>query len=756
MTGTTPRLKLLLQGAACLAWASLPAHAAITIDGKLDEAEWQQAQRLDGFKTTEPYTQGEPELATQVRVWSDENGIYFGFICDQPPATERVRTRGQRDQFTPGDRVNLMLDFDGTGQTGYEFTAYLGGQKQDAIISRQLNYNYDWDPDWDYAVSETADQWLVEYRIPWSTAPMAAAVDGQQAIGAFFSRVVQKTGRRYSLPANAFSRATFVADMHPLKIRAHGRAQLDFIPYVAGSWDALAHDADGRGGFDLFWKPSGQQQVTATVNPDFGQVESDQLIVNFTAIPTFFPDKRPFFTENLGLFTTETSVLYTRRIGAAPDAGPEGASDIRGALKYTGSSGDLAYGAITAWEDDSSLAEGRDFYVARARYKVGDALTAGWIGTRVERPTLQRSADVNSIDLTWSIAPGVSLISQGTLTEVDHAAPTFFDPAGSGKSGRFVFTYAPGGVLDNSLYLILKDRLYNINDAGFMSRPSEHALQNLSTVHWRDWAAGSAIQEVTWWTNALVRVNDHGEEMPSNVITYVEALRRDQQLVGIEYDNLTLGGTDDVITRGNGPAKLPGRHWFYPYYVSPKGDAFRYVLVGGVGTGFYEDLGYWHVKVEPSYDIGSTLSLAAVLRHYWYADEIIWQGGNLLGAFEYEQDEATLDVNWFPLPSHELRLKFQWVAGSGDAVAAYRPDAQGTLQPAADPIADFSFTTTAFQLRYRYEIAPLSELFLVYSHGGDDFFADTERSLGSSFRRGLAEETASQFLVKLRYRFALL
>ncbi|MCT6632041.1 hypothetical protein, partial [Staphylococcus aureus] len=77
-----------------------------------------------------------------------------------------------------------MIDLDGTGTTGYEFTAYLGGEKMDSVISQQVNYNYDWDGEWDYAVSETPSQWIVEYRIPWTVAPLGEIQeDGQRTIG---------------------------------------------------------------------------------------------------------------------------------------------------------------------------------------------------------------------------------------------------------------------------------------------------------------------------------------------------------------------------------------------------------------------------------------------------------------------------------------------------------------------------------------------------------------------------------------------
>jgi hypothetical protein len=739
-----------------LALAAVRAPAAIVLDGKLDEPEWQQAQRLADFKTTEPNTQAAPRLATVALVHSDENGLYVGFICDQPPAVERARTQGQRDQYIAGDRVNAVIDFDGNGTSAYEFTAHLGGGKVDGAISRQLVYNYDWDADWDYAVSETADQWFVEYRIPWNVAPMGPVRDGKQDVGVFFSRFVVALGQRYSVPGNTFNRPTFVSDMHKLRIAGFARAQLDVIPYAAATRDVLREDTDARTGVDVFWKPNGQHQLTATINPDFGQVETDQLVVNFSAIPTFFPDKRPFFTENLDLFSTEYTVLYTRRIGAAPDAGPEGATDIESALKYTGRSGGLSYGAIAAWEDDTSLAEGRDFYVGRARYKLSDALTLGWIGTHVERPTLERQADTQGVDFAWTVAPGTSLNGMAVVSEVDHAAPTIFDPAGDGVGARVTFRYAPGTSFENITALVSRNATFNLRDAGFQTRTNQHLLQQVMAWYWRDWAPESPIQEQSLYTNALAQVNDSGDRLPASFVGTWGVTRRDTSFGGLEYDATTLGGADDLITRGNGLARLPARHWLFPYYGSRQTGLFRYLIVGGYGTGYFTDGDYRYVRVEPGLYPSDRFSLVSRAGLLQSPDEILWLGGNLLGAFDYEQVEVSLDLNWFPRARHELRGKFQWVAASGDPVAALRPGPEGHLVATSDPVGAFSITDTAFQVRYRYEFAPLSELFVVYSHGGFDALAEPERGLGSSLRRGLAEETASQFLVKVRYRFAIL
>ena len=100
-------------------------------------------------------------------------------------------------------------------------------------------------------------------------------------------------------------------------------------------------------------------------------MESDELVVDFSAIETVFTDKRPFFTENQGIFDLRTpangQLIYTRRIGAAPDDCSAGSSDIDVALKLTGTAGSLVYGAFVAQEDDYREDVGRLFAAARVR-----------------------------------------------------------------------------------------------------------------------------------------------------------------------------------------------------------------------------------------------------------------------------------------------------------------------------------------------------------------------------------------------------
>src|SRR5262249_38269359 len=146
----------------------------------------------------------------------------------------------------------------------------------------------------------------------------------------------------------------------------YSQSLLALTPYVSGLYDNANKKSSFDAGLDIFWKPSGQLQLTATINPDFGQVESDDLVVNFGATEVFIAEKRPFFTENQGIFEFTTpsdfsQLLYTRRIGGPSDDG-NGSGDIVGALKLNGSFGETKYGLFGADERGDA---GRTFTALR-------------------------------------------------------------------------------------------------------------------------------------------------------------------------------------------------------------------------------------------------------------------------------------------------------------------------------------------------------------------------------------------------------
>jgi hypothetical protein len=395
-----------------LAFAAAPALATMSVDGRLDESEWQAAQRFEDFRVTEPFSGAKAGFPTRLLVLARPEGLYLALRMDIPPA-QRVHGQSPRDaQPLAADPAVFMVDFEGQGRTAYEFTVTISNTIRDGVVLNQSQVSYDWDAVWFHGVEETEQGWTAEVMIPWWVAPGGDGVGEQRTIGLYAAMYLKTQSRRVSYPAVEALNPTFVADFQKVEVPRYAGGTLDFYPYVSADIDRPGETTQGRAGIDLFWKPNSSQQLTATLNPDFGQVESDDLVVNFSATETFFSDKRPFFTEGQQLFdvrfTNEGRLVNTRRIGAAPDAGPEGVTDVLAAAKYTGQTGGLEYGLFGAVEDDPAEAEGRDFLVARPKQSAG-SFSVGWIGTWARRPTLAREATVNTLEANWYPRAGVSL-----------------------------------------------------------------------------------------------------------------------------------------------------------------------------------------------------------------------------------------------------------------------------------------------------------------------------------------------------------
>src|SRR4051812_49128547 len=227
----------------------------------------------------------------------------------------------------------------------------------------------------------------------------------KRTVSLYLDRVIGSTGERSGWPWASFERPRFLSDLAPVEVKNFNQSLLAITPYVSGLYDNVGKGSDGDAGADVFWKPNGQVQLSATVNPDFGQVESDDLVVNFSATETFISDKRPFFTENQGIFEFTTpsdfsQLLYTRRVGGPADDG-NGPGDITAALKLNGSLGATKYGLFGADEADSV---GRTFAAARL-VRDFSKQNLGLMATWVDRPYLDRRAAVVGIDHNWRPTP---------------------------------------------------------------------------------------------------------------------------------------------------------------------------------------------------------------------------------------------------------------------------------------------------------------------------------------------------------------
>jgi hypothetical protein len=728
--------------------AAASAESAIHIDGRLDETVWAQAQRIDDFRTVQPLTRAVPEWRTEVRVLAREDGLYFGLRAEQPPGVPRTRHPTRRDAQARADRFNVMIDFEGEGSTAYEFTVSLSDGIQDAIITGQNNYRYDWDGVWQHAVAEDEAGWTAELRLPWGIAPVGRIDNGRTRIGLYLSRVIEQAGLRFSHPHYDFENPTFVADMARLEVAAWNPLKLEVVPYVSVADDRLAGRSERRAGADLYLA-RGVQRLNATLQPDFGQVESDALVVDFSAIEVFFSEKRPFFTENHALFDVPLGngglLINTRRIGAAPDAGEAGVSEIEGALKYTGSFGNADLGAMWASEEDSAQALGREFRVLRGRWRQSSG-EYGLSFTETLRPSLDRQAQTTVADALWRPIEGLQLRAAAGQARIDED-----DAERDGGFAWLRMDHVLGPRWRQEYEASRYGRGLELNDLGYLPRADLTQLRAEHTWYTRSHAADSRLRNSYWEGELLHQANADGDRLHAGL-----RLVRGWQFVSADsltaQINLRAPFVDDLVLRGNGRVHLPAQHSASLRLQSRRLGAWRFDLGGWL---YQQGLSGWtrELQFTPTWFIGERFTGSLTLALIDGSDWLVWDGGNRLGRYAQRRSRTDWTLEWFPRPRHEVRLRAQYVGLRAEAFAGYAVDAQGRLQPASTPV-DFSLGTLAAQLRYRYQFDELRDFYLVLSRGGDYFGEDADaRGMSDLFDRTRKNETANQILAKLRWGF---
>jgi hypothetical protein len=729
-----------------LALLSASAHA-VEIDGRLDPGEWAEARHVTDFRKVQPLN-GEPAtLTTEAWFLATPEGLAVAIHNSQPASVPRTQQRVQRDFEDQVDRVNVMVDFDGDRRTGYAFRIASTNGIADSIITNENNFNSDWDGNWRHATSGDEEGWSVEILIPWHIAPMRESGE-KRVLGLYLDRVVGSTGERVAWPAASFERSRFLSDFEAVEVPRYSQSLLAITPYTSGLYDNIGGDGEVDAGVDVFWKPNGQVQLTATVNPDFGQVESDDLVVNFDATETFFSDKRPFFTENQGLFEFTTpsdysQLLYTRRIGGPADDG-QGLGDIVAALKLNGSFGATKYGVFAAEEAE---AVGRSFSALRVVRDLRRQ-NLGFMVTRTERPFLDREATVAGIDHDWKPTARWNIRSRLFVSDVDAAAESTRDTG---------FTLWADCEMDRGwrqqvIAMHFGDQL-DISDAGYLQRNNTNYLHYQLNRRFTELPKDSRYASKDWRWRVSKSNNDVGQNLNNQF-----RMSRESRLRNGSYEylqiNVNSASIDDLILRGNGFVRRPPNFNSFFQYERPRRGNWAYdveaeVFSGGLSGN--DRIGYY-LEIEPKYFISDAFNLYVGVSATRSRDWLVWQHDNLLGSFERRNAELSAGFNWTLTNRQELRLKLQAIGLSADLRQAYRVDGAGNALESGDAIDDFSVRTLGVQIRYRYELAPLSYLYVVYGRGGYREELVNEQSgslLGDSF--SLRDD--EQLLVKFSYRF---
>ena len=326
----------------------------LRMDGALGEEAWKAAPVFDAFIQSYPQEGAAPSERTELRVLHDDRFLYIGIQClDSQPSLIQDNL-GRRDELPASDLVRVVIDSRHDHRTAYRFSINAAGVLADGLYFEDTQQTDTWDAVWEGAAVKHDKGWSAELAIPLHLLRLSGGTE--QSWGFGVRREIFRTHELIDsalVPRDANAFVSLLGHLEGLVLdREKSRSVVELTPYLATRLLAVPQYSDPSRplprlthptadvGLDLRATLGGSLDLVATVNPDFGQVEADELFVNYTPFEQFLPEKRPFFTQGIDLFQPVGSesgegaqmLFYSRRIGLV--------TPILGAAKLTGTLGE--------------------------------------------------------------------------------------------------------------------------------------------------------------------------------------------------------------------------------------------------------------------------------------------------------------------------------------------------------------------------------------------------------------------------------
>jgi Domain of unknown function (DUF5916)/Carbohydrate family 9 binding domain-like len=399
---------------------------APSINGALDEGVWQNAPPLTGFVQAEPFEGAPASEHTEVKILYDDEAIYVGVVLHDRDPSLIVTTDTRRDaNLEEMDSFQMIFDTFRDQQNGFVFGTNAAGVQYDAQV-RDQDDEESWDGSWDVRTSTNATNWVAEFRIPLRTLRYGPA---PQTWGVNFFRNIQRTRERAywsALPReHDLGRLSSAGELRGLELKTPRNFKL--LPYVLGSANrnftpGSTTEGDGDFGFDSKFGITPSLNLDLTYNTDFAQVEVDTEQINLTRFNLRFPEKRPFFLENSGLFTIgkgdEIDLFFSRRIGLDEDGN---LVPIKAGARLSGKVNGVNVGVLNMQTDDVGLQPENNFSVLRVSRELRNRSGVGaMFVNRSATGDLARSGDWNrtyGVDARLGVGEHFTMAGFGARTE---------------------------------------------------------------------------------------------------------------------------------------------------------------------------------------------------------------------------------------------------------------------------------------------------------------------------------------------------
>ena len=758
------------------------------IDGRLDDDVWELADSIDDLVQWEPENMARPSERTVVQIAFDTRYLYVAVRCLDSTPDGVVAGLGRRDDFPSSDQISIGFDPRHDHQTAYIFQTNPSGVQGDMRRFDDTRIDRDYNAVWEVVVRMTPEGWIAEFRIPFSQMRFSVPAGSEAVWGFNVRRTIQRKGEEGQWVGRPRGEQGNVSRWGHLVFEDQALAppqRLEILPYVLAGRTELAgsDNADHIGalGTDLRLGLGSAATLSATVNPDFAQVEQDPAVLNLTVFETFFPERRPFFLEDARTFIPAVEafrLFHSRRIGRRPDhfdlepgdvlVDRPAETTILGATKLTGKRGAWTYGglnAVTAAEYATVEAEGgraerlieplTSYSVGRLQRDVGTGSNVGGLATVVNR---SGAAD--------AFAAGFDHTLRWNRNRWQW-------------NGSYAVTYAPGdegvrtgyGVVSNLGFqakhfgmTAFNSRIgpdFRVNDVGFLRRRVDFQQVGVG-VNGRQPDPWGIFRSVQVFGNIGRVWNTAGLRLGRFYNGGVNAqFRNFWRLTAFGGGNAER--EDDLDTRGGPPILRPAIKFVNVFLNSDSRKTWR---IGFSGNGAQSRDGSWNARLGPSITVQPSPRLqVSFSSNYTRADEMAqWienidvtgdgQVDHVYGRLRRDVLDVTLRSTFAVHRDMTLQLFLQPFVAVGDYTdikRLARPRSYD-FEPATLPDnPDFNTKSLRGNVVLRWEYIRGSTLFFVWNVSAVDTSRPGVFSPVDDFRDAFGADGTHSFMVKASY-----